>query len=56
MNGTEFVRELIDKYGLLEGYEMAKSYLSIPYSSEDDPKEKNFREEIRMELNRVDQI
>ena len=49
---------MIEDYGLLEGYRMAKSYLNTPcsFSFEDDLEEKKFREQMIVELHKADQI
>ena len=57
MNGFEFVEDLHQTYGLLEGYRKAERYLETPFDGErSDRAEEKFRDEIKQALWKLDQI
>lgn len=53
-NGVAFVNDLVEKYGLLEGYRMADKYLETPEDGTED--EAYFRQGVRFGMWKVDQI
>lgn len=52
-NGKEFVTDVINAYGLVEGYRVLEKYLEIRCI---DLEEAKFREEMKIAMNEVDQI
>ncbi len=53
-DGISFVNNLVEKYGLLEGYRIAKEYLAIPEDGSVD--EAQFRQGMRFAMYKVDMI
>lgn len=54
-NGFEFVRDLHQKYGLLEASRMATDYLLMQKDVADE-KENEFCKEVSLALHKLDQI
>ena len=55
MNGNEFVEDLYNVYGLLEGYRLCKAYLELQKNAT-DPEEIKFCDEVRSAMQKLDLI
>lgn len=53
--GNVFMDELLNKYGMLEAYRIATDYLKIQKNTT-DTEEKQFCEELKNAMNKVDQF
>lgn len=53
-DGINFVNNLVDKFGLLEGYRIAERYLEI--KEDGSTEEAQFRQGMRFAMLKVDQI
>ena len=53
-DGINFVNNLVDKFGLLEGYRIAEEYLKTP--EDGSTEEAQFRQGIRFAMYKADQI
>lgn len=58
MNGKQFVEELHEKYGLLEGYDIAEEYIAISMNvcKNTNPAEIKFCQEVREALDELDKL
>lgn len=54
-NGYEFVKDFHDKYGLIEGYNLAIEYLELQKNTT-DKEERKFCEEVRIAIEKLDRI
>ena len=50
-----FMDELLNKYGMLEAYRIAANYLEIQKNTT-DAEEKQFCEELKKAMNKIDQF
>ena len=53
-DGIDFVNDLVEKYGLLEGYRIAEEYLKVP--EDGTTEEAEFRQGIRFAMWRADNL
>ena len=53
-DGIDFVNDLVEKYGLLEGYRIAEEYLKVP--EDGTVEEAQFRQGVRLAMNKLNQL